>query len=156
MSLNDLDGWRSRLRRAEFFTLVLVLGFVFVLTVLAFLVGADNIKESLARLDPTTIALMVALSLVNYGIRAGRWHIYSLHLGMQVPWSRSLKIFIAGFAMGTTPGRIGEALRLWFLARDFGYRYRMTTPLLIADRISDVNGLTLLLLSNRSFQDVLF
>jgi hypothetical protein len=93
---------------------------------------------------------LLGLSLTNYTIRAWRWHLYGRHLDIEVPAGRTGLYFIAGFAMTTTPGKLGEALRLWFLERCHGYRYDRTAPLLIGDRMGDAISTTFLCLAGLS------
>ena len=87
---------------------------------------------------------MLALSLVNYLTRAARWQLFTSRLGMSVPFTHTLKYYFAGFAMTTTPGKVGEALRLWFMERAHGYGYTRIAPLFVGDRLSDLNAMVAL------------
>jgi uncharacterized protein (TIRG00374 family) len=113
-------------------------------TILAAFAGAAGVFEALARISPATIGAMLALSLVNYALRAARWHLYSKRIGAVVSPRRSLLYFIAGFSMTMTPGKAGEALRLLLLSRNHGYPIGATAGLLVADRVSDAVALLLL------------
>jgi uncharacterized membrane protein YbhN (UPF0104 family) len=53
---------------------------------------------------------------------------------------RGRAYYAAAFGMTLTPGRLGEAMRLWFLEQRFGAPYRHIAGLYIADRISDATG----------------
>src|SRR3546814_3586172 len=55
--------------------------------------------------------------------------------------------FVAGFALTTTPGKVGEALRLWLIERCHGYRYERIVPLFLGDRVADMNAVMLLCLA---------
>jgi uncharacterized protein (TIRG00374 family) len=46
--------------------------------------------------------------------------------------------------MTSTPGRVGEVLRLWLLREGGGYRYEKTAPLLFLDRLSDVVAIAII------------
>jgi uncharacterized membrane protein YbhN (UPF0104 family) len=46
--------------------------------------------------------------------------------------------------MTATPGKVGEALRLWLIERRHGHGYVRTVPLLVADRLSDAIGMGIL------------
>jgi hypothetical protein len=76
------------------------------------------------------------LSIVNYIARALRWALFQRRLGIRLAAGRTLLYYVAGFAMLISPGRIGEALRLWFLQHGHGYRYDRTTAMLIGDRLA--------------------
>jgi len=112
--------------------------------------GLEGVWHRMLTLAPVVLCGLLGLSLVNYALRAWRWYIYSHHLNIQVSRRRTALYYFAGFAMTTTPGKLGEALRLWFLERCHGYRYERTAPLLIGDRMSDAVAITLLCLAGIS------
>ncbi len=121
-----------RLRRLEYLVVLLAALFVVAAGLLS-LLGGDALQR-LAQIPVGTLAAMLALSLVNYGCR-----------GVRSP-ARNLLFYVAGFALTTTPDKLGEALRLWLIERCHGYRYERLAPLLLADRLSDMNGVLLLCL----------
>src|SRR5262245_25995723 len=97
----------SRLRQLEF--LVVLFGILFVIAAGLLSLFGGNAAGQLARISVGTLVGLLALSLVNYLCRAGRWLIYSQRLGVHVPPWRNLLFFVAGFALTTTPGKVGEA-----------------------------------------------
>lgn len=124
--------------------------FVLLMLLVSFLADADSIFLNISNLDMPIIAGLLLLSLVNYAARLLRWHIFSQQIGVRVPLGRSALYYIAGFSMTTTPGKIGEALRLWLIERCHGYGYDRVTPLLLGDRLSDMNAMVLLCLAGIS------
>jgi len=103
----------------------------------AVLAGGHAALAALERVPLHLFALMLGLSSLNYLCRALRWLWFSHALRVHVAPSRNAPYYVAGFAMTTTPGKLGEALRLWFLRRGHGCRYADTVPLLMADRLWD-------------------
>lgn len=91
----------------------------------------------------TLIAL--SLSLVNYGLRFGRWQLYLSQLGHRVPWLPSLRIYLSGFALTTTPGKAGEAFR-GVLLKQRGVPFPVTFAAFISERLSDLVAIVLLTL----------
>lgn len=134
------------LRRLEFFVVLSVVLFVAGAALLSVVGGEGAVLRRIAAVPASTMAAMLGLALLNYSMRAARWLIYSDELGIAVGAGRAILYFIAGFALGTTPGKVGEALRLWLLERGHGYRYVRVTPLFLGDRLSDMNGVLLLCL----------
>lgn len=108
--------------------------------------GGDEVLQQIRRISAWALFSLLALSLLNYALRALRWHLFSRHLGLPVPFRRSGLYYFAGFAATTTPGKIGEGLRLWFLERADGCRYERTAALLLGDRFSDLTATVLLCL----------
>ena len=99
----------------------------------------------LRKLSLWQFALLLALSLVNYGLRGLRWHLFVRRLGLAVTLPRSFLHFFAGFAMTVTPGRIGELVRLRWLNRETGRPMIALTPLALVDRAADLAATALLL-----------
>ena len=108
--------------------------------------GAEQVAAELGRVGPWVCLGLLALSLVNYAARGLRWHLFTRALKLPVPLRRSALYYVAGFAMTPTPGKLGEALRLWLIARGHGCRYRRSAALQIGDQLSDLQAMLLLCL----------
>jgi uncharacterized membrane protein YbhN (UPF0104 family) len=138
------------LRRAELWVLgaavVSVGGFVLA----ALWAGGLEVLVHLGRLSGALLLGLLLLSLLNYGLRLIRWQLFSRRLGLDVAWPRAALYYVAGFALTVTPGKLGEALRLWLLRRGHGYRYERTAALLVGDRLSDAAATALLCLAGLS------
>ena len=89
------------------------------------------------------VALVLALSLVNYGLRFFRWQLYLSVLGQKVPILQSFMIYISGFALTTTPGKAGEMLRGVFL-KPYGMAYTQSAAAFLSERLSDLFAIVLL------------
>lgn len=135
----------SRMRRAEYYVVASAVLFVVALAAASIVVGAENIPAHLSAVGPGVFIGLLLLSLFNYVLRAGRWQFFAARLGTIIPWRRNLSYYFAGFSMTTTPGKLGEALRLWFIERAHGYSYARLAPLFVGDRLIDLN--TVLILS---------
>ena len=95
------------------------------------------IGRHLARLDPEPVAAIPGRSLANYAVRAVRWQALTRAAGLKVPLARNALYYVAGFAFTVTPGKLGEAVRLWLLRRHHHVPYRRTLGLLAVDRVAD-------------------
>lgn len=100
-------------------------------------IGLDDLRQHLARLDVWFILVLLGLSLANYLVRGVRWHVLARVAGLKVPLARNILYYVAGFAFGITPGKIGEVVRLWLLRRRHGVPYERTVGLLVLDRLTD-------------------
>jgi uncharacterized membrane protein YbhN (UPF0104 family) len=97
----------------------------------------------------TLFAALLGLSLVNYAMRAWRWVALGNHLGIRVPLWSNVLYYLAGYCLTSTPGKAGEAVRLWFLKSGHDVPYARSLPLMLADRIIDMWAV--LILSMLSF-----
>lgn len=132
------------IRRAERFVVVSMALFVAALALAAVWLGGEAMLAHVFALSPGLLAGLLGLSVANYVARAVRWHLFCRRIGLRVPWRRNLFYYVAGFSMTVTPGKLGEALRLWLLRRGHGYSYERTAGLLVADRLNDAGAMALL------------
>ena len=107
--------------------------------------GWHQVTTSVARVGWGGVAIMLALSLLNYGLRFLRWQLYLSRLGNPQPWRASLLIYIGGFALTTTPGKAGEAMRSVFL-KARGMDYSRSVAAFLSERLSDLLAVVLLCL----------
>ncbi len=85
-------------------------------------------------------------TLFNYTLRFLKWHYYIRQIGARdLPWTQSLRLFIAGFPLAVTPGKVGEALKGVWLRSLTGVPVARGISVVVAERISD--GLAVLGLS---------
>lgn len=137
MSALHLSGWRLR---AMMFSII---GAVALYLGVALWAGADEVWRALKLVGIGGVLLALALSLVNYGLRFTRWQLYLRTLGHVVPALASLHIYVAGFALTTTPGKAGEALRGVLLKRR-RVPYPDSFAAFVSERLSDLIAVVLL------------
>lgn len=106
--------------------------------------GIDEVLAALGKIGPLEMIILLILSLVNYLLRFVRWQHYLGKLGHGIPTGESLSIYIGGFALTTTPGKVGEAVRSLFLDR-YGVKYTESFAALFSERLIDL--ITILLLT---------
>ncbi|NMB87639.1 MAG: flippase-like domain-containing protein [Chloroflexi bacterium] len=90
--------------------------------------------------------LALLFTLFNYALRFLKWHYYIKQLGVKdITWQHSLRLFVAGFPLAVTPGKVGEVLKAVWLNQASGLPVGRGVSVVVAERISD--GLAVLLLS---------
>jgi len=112
---------------------------------LAVATGWQETRAQIARLSWVQIWVLLALSLVNYLMRALRWHVFTRRLGLPTGALQDIRHFLGGFAMSVTPGRVGELIRMRWLKRETGWAVERTAPLALVDRASDLAAMALVL-----------
>lgn len=107
--------------------------------------GWQAVGAAVAEVGLVGIVIALFMSSVNYGLRFLRWQAYLNVLGHRMPWRPSLRIYLAGFALTTTPGKAGEALRGVLLKR-WGVPYPQSFAAFFSERLSDLFAVVLLTL----------
>lgn len=139
MMRRQLDGWRLR---ALILSIIIAtagyLGF-------SLWGGWQEVVDAFIRIGVIGTVLALGMSLVNYGLRFIRWQLYLSRLGHSVAWPTSLRIYLSGFALTTTPGKAGEAFR-GVLLKQRGVPFPTTFAAFISERLSDLVAIVLLTL----------
>lgn len=107
--------------------------------------GWDETKAQLAKLSLLQFTALLGLSLVNYGFRGLRWHVFARKLGLSVTLLGSFRHYFGGFAMTVTPGRVGELVRMRWIRRETGWTFERTAPLVLVDRAMDLAAMGMIL-----------
>jgi uncharacterized protein (TIRG00374 family) len=107
---------------------------------------AGKVGAALREFSWGMAALACLLAACNYLVRFARWQYYLRVLGLRVAAGDSLLVFLAGFSLTVTPGKLGEAVKAFLLRATHGYSVARTAPIVIAERVTDLLALLLLAL----------
>lgn len=90
--------------------------------------------------------VLVALGLAscNYLIRFVKWDFFLARLGIRVRRGRSLGIFLSGFTLTVTPGKLGEVVKSYLLRESEGVAMARSAPIIVAERVTDLLALLIL------------
>ncbi|MCB9675024.1 MAG: flippase-like domain-containing protein [Alphaproteobacteria bacterium] len=80
---------------------------------------------------------VLLLTLVNYGLRYGKWHFLLYRLGVRIPHSANLPLFLCGLAMVISPAKAGEVVKPYLVKVITGTPMQRTIPALVAERVTD-------------------
>jgi uncharacterized protein (TIRG00374 family) len=116
--------------------------------------GVGEVWSSLGRIGWTGWAIILGLSLFNYTLRFVRWDYYLRKLEYSVPVSGNLAAYLAGFAFTTTPAKVGEALRSFYL-KPLKVTYVHSLSALFVERLVDLIAMILVAsLAAYAFEDM--
>jgi uncharacterized protein (TIRG00374 family) len=105
--------------------------------------GRADVMAAIDGVGMGTLAIVLGLSLANYGLRFVRWHYYLHKLGYALPVKTDLLIYIGGFALTTTPGKAGELARTLWL-RPYGVVPSRSIAAFLSERLQDFAAIALL------------
>jgi uncharacterized protein (TIRG00374 family) len=106
--------------------------------------NARTVGHELGRFAWSAAGLALVLASANYLVRFARWQYYLRVLGLKVPADESFLVFLGGFALTVTPGKLGEVLKAFLLRESRGIPAARTAPIVVAERFTDLVGLLLL------------
>ncbi len=90
----------------------------------------------------------LALSSLNYLLRFAKWEYYLARLQVRgVPKWDSFLVFLSGFSLTVTPGKVGEVFKSAVLHETHGVAMARTAPIVIAERLTDVIAIVVLIVA---------
>ena len=90
--------------------------------------------------------LPLILILVPLGWLAlyARWVFILKNLNYSLPHKQNFKIFLSGFALSVTPGKIGELLKCQLLKNSFDIPKKITAPVILVERLYNAIGIVII------------
>lgn len=118
---------------------------VVVYTAMVFWRGTESLAAALADFPLWILPAACGLSFANYALRFLKWERYRRLLGIDLSIRASWTVYLAGFSMGITPGKMGEVVKSWLLRRTSGTPVHKSAPIVVAERVTDLLGYLLLI-----------
>lgn len=103
-----------------------------------------KLRVAASRFNLEAFGWGLLLAAINYWLRIYRWHYYLKRLGISLPRSESAVVFLSGFVMSVTPGKVGEVFKSLLLHESRRIAFARTAPIVVAERLTDLVALVLL------------
>ncbi len=114
---------------------------------LAVVKGLDNMRDALDHYAWGTFLVACGLAFGNYVLRYLKWEFYLARLNIRgVNRIDSFLIFLSGFVLTVTPGKVGEVFKSVVLFETHEVPIATTVPIVIAERLTDLIGIILLII----------
>ncbi len=127
------------------FVAALLLGVILYGVMFAY-TGFREIGDSIGSFHAIAFVIAVALASTNYLLRFLRWQYYLRLLDIRsVERSDSLLVFLSGFVLTMTPGKVGEVFKSAVLRQTHDVPVARTAPIVVAERLSDLIGVVFLI-----------
>jgi uncharacterized protein (TIRG00374 family) len=108
--------------------------------------GLDKMGAELVRFRWWTFGVACGLAFANYLLRWLKWEFYLARLKIRgVGRADSLLVFLSGFVLTVTPGKVGEVFKSLLLYETYGVPIAQTAPIIVAERVTDVIGVVILI-----------
>lgn len=127
----------------------LLTGLLFGILVILVLTLASDLRQvssAVRQFQWANLPFILALTLLNYFLRGIKFHYYLRQVGAaSISLGESFRIFVAGFPLAITPGKVGEALKGVWVEQKTEVNAAKGVAVVLAERVSD--GVAVLLLS---------
>lgn len=118
---------------------------VIVVSAIIVVSDASALADAFRAFDWRLTPLVFGLIILNYCLRFIKWQYYLHLVGVRrLSWRDSALIFVSGFTMVMTPGKLGELLKAYLVRTRAGAPLSSTIPVVLIERFTD--GIATLLL----------
>jgi glycosyltransferase 2 family protein len=124
--------------------LLVVIAAVGVFAVVSVASDVRAVGDRLAGFSGWALAAALALAVANYALRFLRWTLLLRARAIAIPTRDSALVFVSGFALAITPGKIGELIKSYLLRTMHGVPVARSAPVVIAERVADLLALLVL------------
>lgn len=100
----------------------------------------ENVQDFQIKFIPLILFLVTSGWLALYL----RWTILLKNSGYDVPHKKNFQIFLAGFPLSITPGKIGELLKSQLLKDNFNIPRKITSPIILVERLYNAVGILII------------
>ena len=102
---------------------------------IVFLIVSDFnvIHEKIFDFKTDYLPIILLLAPLSWFIVFFRWHLLLKNSNIIIPKKENFKIYMAGFAMSVTPGKVGELIKSQFLKSKYGVSRKNTLPIIISE-----------------------
>ena len=108
-----------------------------------FLVFSDlsEVYEHLNKMDISYLPIILLLIPLSWAVLFTRWNLLLKNSNVRVPVKDNLKIYLSGFALSITPGKIGELIKSQLLKTKFGIPREKTAPIVLVEQLYNIIGI---------------
>ena len=117
--------------------LIGILGIIAIYAVILIAFDVNIISEKINDFDFQYLPIIIPLIPLTWGVLFLRWNLLLKNSDIDIPLKDNFMIFISGFALGVTPGKVGELIKSQLLKNKFNISRSKTAPLVIVERFYD-------------------
>ena len=129
------------------FTKSIFIGIIIIIAIYAiFLIFSDAqvIIEKINNFNTEYLLIILPLIPISWTILFFRWHFLLKNSNMDVPRKSNFLIFISGFALGITPGKVGELIKSQLLKDKFNFSRTKSAPIVLVEKFYDFFAIAIL------------
>ena len=114
-----------------------ILGIIAIYAIILIAFDVNIISEKINDFDFQYLLFIIPLIPLTWGVLFLRWNLLLKNSAIDIPLKDNFIIFISGFALGVTPGKVGELIKAELLKNKFNIPRSKTAPLVIVERFYD-------------------
>ena len=110
---------------------------------ISFLIVSDlnTIYDKILEMKIEFLPYVLFLAPLSWIVVFLRWHFLLKNSDIIIPKKENFKIYMSGFAMSATPGKVGELIKTQMLHSKYGIPRKKTAPIIISEQFYNILGI---------------
>ena len=101
----------------------------------------NTIQNKILEMNFSYLPIIVILAPISWFIIYVRWHLLLKNSNISIPFNDNFKIFLSGYAMSATPGKICEIIKSQLLHSKYNIPKKQSLPIIISEQFYNLIGI---------------
>ena len=123
--------------------LLAVVGIVALYAIFLIISDLQIVLDKIQNFNTDYLPIILSIVILSWLIVFLRWRILLQNFNIHIPVKDSVLIFLSGFAMDITPGKVGQLLKSQLLKEKFDIPRKNTIPVIILEQLYSAVGLVI-------------
>ena len=123
--------------------LLAIVGIVALYAIFLIISDLQIVLDKIQNFNTDYLPIILSIVILSWLIVFLRWRILLQNFNIHIPVKDSILIFLSGFAMDITPGKVGQLLKSQLLKEKFGIPRKNTIPVIILEQLYSAVGLVI-------------
>ena len=110
---------------------------------ISFLIFSDlnTIYDKILEMKTEFLPYVLFLAPLSWIVVFLRWHLLLKNSDIIIPKKENFKIYMSGFALSATPGKVGELIKTQMLHSKYGIPRKNTVPIILSEQFYNILGI---------------
>jgi|TARA_B100001750_G_scaffold102221_1_gene80738 uncharacterized protein (TIRG00374 family) len=123
--------------------LLAIVGVVALYAIFLIISDLQIVLDKIQNFNTDYLPIILSIVILSWLIVFLRWRILLQNFDIHIPVKDSILIFLSGFAMEITPGKVGQLLKSQLLKEKFDIPRKNTIPVIILEQLYSAVGLVI-------------
>ena len=120
---------------------IVVIGIIALYFVFLVISDLGEVYHQLNEMDVSYLPIILLLIPLSWLALFTRWNLLLKNSDIHVPIKDNFKIYLSGFALSITPGKVGELIKSQMLKTKFGIPRERTAPIVLVEQLYNIIGI---------------
>jgi len=120
--------------------ILIIIATIIIYAIFLLVTDINKILDKIINFNMIYMPVIISLVIVSWFVVYIRWHLILKTVNVNISHLTNFQLFLAGGALGITPGKVGELFKSQILKDKFNIPRTKTAPLFILEKFLDIIG----------------